>query len=347
MALSVAEARARLEAAQAESQWPEGQRLAQEALEVAGGELAAARRAADSTKKLAALEVVVRSQLFLGDFFAASLAASDEIAMIAKSGDKAGEAAAQQLLSEVQAARGDVVGAASSIEAAVALLKDLGDKPALAKASCLLSGALLAAGKKNLALAPAQESLKLYEELGDREGEGSARRAVNVVFAEKGMLDKAPGRAAAQQALQDLTRAAEDRNAQRWAGAMEELNRNGAYVQKDIDSAMESALEKDRSSTAAFLEEQGVAVKGAGTAQLQISELMKPVQYLQFRVGGLGYGPRFRCGHSFKKQVGDDIGTLSALACLQVADEADDWEGELQFHPGVLDSMLQSGMAMG
>lgn len=85
--------------------------------------------------------------------------------------------------------------------------------------------------------------------------------------------------------------------------------------------------------------------QASGTPELQMKEANKTIQYINFRIGGLGYGPRFRCLTAYKAAVQGKEDSLHALSCLQVSDQAEDWETELQFHPGVLDGMLQSGTA--
>jgi len=342
---AVSEAKTKLEQAEAETQWQVGQAKAQDALQLASDGLVSARRANDAETKLSALEVVVKAQMYLGELFAANLAATDELAMIKRSGDTKSEAKALQLLSEVQTARGDNVGAADNLQKAMALHKDANNKVGQAKALELLAKAKLAANKPNDALASAQDAVKLFAELGDREGETSATRTVNIVFAAKNQLDKAPGRPEALQALKDLSTAIDERDTQRWTGAMEELNRTGAYTQKDVDSIVSSALEKDRVASATFLEDQGIVVKGSGAPEFQMKEGNRTTQYLNFRFGGLGYGPRFRCLTAYKGMVPDKETTLHAMGCLQVSEQAEDWETELQWHPGVLDGMLQSNTA--
>lgn len=343
---ALSEAKAKLEAAEAEIQWPVGQSMAQDALKAATEALVASRRGGDAEAKLSALELVVRAQIHLGDLFAANLAATDELAMIKRTGDANAESRALVLLSDVQSLRGDGAGAADSLSKALVLHREAGDKPAQAKALLQLAKAKLSAGKKNDALAPAQDALKLFTEFNDKDGQMLATAAINQVYVEKNQLDKAPSRPEALQALRDLAAAVDERDSQRWTLAMESLNRTCAYTQKDVDNVVNSALEKDRVSSAAFLDEQGIVVRGSGAPEMQMKEANKTIQYINFRLGGLGYGPRFRCLTAYKAMVPDKENTLHALSCLQVSDEAEDWETELQFHPGVLDGMLQSHSAL-
>lgn len=343
----LSDAKAKWEAAQSEADWASAERTAREALVAAGEALVAARRAGSFEARLAALELVVEANKYLGDTFAANLAVTDELAMIKRTGNKAAEAKAMQLVADVHVWRGDAAGAAECLQSMIPLLVELGDRPAQAKSLGELAMAKLGIGKKSEALAPAQEALKLFEELGDEAGKEAARRTVNVVYAERGQLDKAPNRPDALKALKELAAAADASDAAAWTRAMDELTRTGAYTQKDIDDSISAALDKDRPSASAFFEDLGILVKGISDAQLHVKEVVKTLNYIGFRLGGLGYGPRFRCLNAYKKQVGTDTKTMGALALLQVSDEAEDWETQLQYHPGILDGLLQSGSAYG
>lgn len=335
----------KFDSAQSEGQWHEARRIGEEALKLATQELEAARRTNDTKAKIAALELVVKIDLFLGDSFAANLVANDEVAAVRRSGDKASEASALHLLAEVQASRGDTAGAVENLKSALNIAKESTEKGLIAKCSRTLALALLATGEKDAALPLAQEAVTLYEELMDQDGEAGARRTMNMVFVEKGQLEQAPNRQEALKALKRLAESVASRDAAGWQAAMEELNKTCAYTQQDIDEVVNKAMEKDRNAATAFLEDQGIVAKQAGGPQVHIKETGKQIHYLNFRMSGLGYGPRFRCANAYRKIVGQDMETLSSLSCLQVAEEAEDWETNLQYHPGVLDSMLQSGNA--
>jgi len=195
------------------------------------------------------------------------------------------------------------------------LSKDLEDRTGQAETLRLLAASKLAAGKKNDALAPAQDLMKLFEELGDMAGITAARRTVNVVYAEKNQLDKAPDRPEALQVLKSLAAAVDARDAQAWQTAMQDLDQIGAYTQKDIDETIAGALEKDRSGASVFLEEQGIMVQGSSVPQIQMKEYNKTMQYLHFRLGALGYGPRFRCLLTSCRSRGIRARLARSLAC--------------------------------
>merc|ERR1712032_144974 len=122
-------------------------------------------------------------------------------------------------------------------------------------------------------------------------------------------------------------------------------NQTCAYSQKDVDDIMERALAKDPSGARKFLDEQGIGSGGkkpSNEGGFQINEVYKNTTYVNFRVGGLQYGPRFRCLQGYKFTSKGDSKASGALAVLQISEEAQDWEKELAFNPGILDGLLQS-----
>jgi len=322
----------------------------QEAQTEAAEALVVARRGNDNTARLEALGIVAHAALYLGDTFAANLAVTDELAMLRRGSDRKAEVQCLHLVAEVHLARGDGSGAFEACQSATKLLDGAPDKAATAKTLTLLAMTQLALGrgKGSEALSPAQDALKIFQELKDDEGAKKARRALNMIYAGRNQLNKAPDRPEALQALKDLAAAADTRNGIAWSTAMGTLEETGAFEQKDIDEVVNAALEKDRYNASVFLEEQGVIVKQSGNnaggkPTILLSEYPKTLHYIMFRVGGLGYGPRFRCGRPYRKAVqGGETQDNEALCCLQAAEEADDWERDLQFHPGILDSMLQA-----
>lgn len=353
---SLSRARAKFEEAKEEN-WSAAESSLGQALSLAGEALVSSRRANDVAAKLEALELVLLCNVQLGDFFAANLAVTDELAMIRRSKDQNAEIRCLQLAADVHAARGDGHGALDALQSAMVLIDKVEDGvtkvedgPAKANTLSQLALAKLAVGKGTEALAPAQDALKLFQELGDAAGEKAARRNLNVVYAGRNQLDKAPDRPEALQALKDLAAAVDSQNTLAWGSAMEALERTGAYTQKDIDEVASDAVGRDRFNASAFLEEQGIVVQSGtdGKPQLLISEYPKQMHYISMRVGGLGYGPRFRCGQFVgRKQVAGDPDSLYSTALLQCSEEADDWERDIQYHPGILDSMLQSsGLAV-
>ncbi|CAE8604392.1 unnamed protein product [Polarella glacialis] len=319
---------------------------ASEALSLAKEALVSFRRAGESEKKVAALRVVVDANMAIENSFDALMAASDELAMIKRADDKKAQVAVTQMLAEVQAARNDFGSAMQSATDALDLQRQLGNKAGQAQALQTQASLKLSAGKGKDAVTIATQALGLYQELRDVAGEAACKRIVNRGYAESGQLEKAPNRTEAVQALQALASAVENKDKRAWQAAIGQLNKSSAYTQQDVHEIFGEALKKDRKAAAAFLQEQGV--KGHGSApELIIKEVTKIYSYVGFRLGGLGYGPRFRClNPTHGLMVKGDPNSMHAVACLKISDEADDWEKDLQYHPGILDGVLQSQSAL-
>ncbi|CAK0792862.1 unnamed protein product [Prorocentrum cordatum] len=296
-----------------------------EALVAAQEALVEFRRASDAEGRLSALEVVVQCGLALNDQFGPLMAASDELAMLKKTGDKAATSRAMDMLQSVQSARGDPQAALETAEEWLSLQRELGDLPGEAKALRVKASLKLDVGRHNEAAALAAESLKLYQQLGLQEGAAAAQRTVSRVCAARGVVDKAPNRQEALEALQGLAAAVEARDQRGWDAALKVLNETGAYSQADVDGVMKKALEKDPVGAQDFLDKQGIGsgqkkehTKSASDAKFHIKEMNQTDLYVNFRAGGLQYGPRFRClqGYGFESSKG-----RGAFAVLQVSEE--------------------------
>jgi len=210
-----------------------------------------------------------------------------------------------------------------------------------AKALQVKAGLCLELGKKSEATQAGEASLKLFKEVGSKEGEESANCTLSSIYCEKGVPDKAPNRPLALKALKELEAAVESKDQQGWNRAMLSLTKCCAYTSKDIDDIVNKTIDDNQKGSISFLQEQGLATNNVGTKEVT-HEVPKRWTYIGFRYGGLGYGPRFRCVQAYAMR-----GIPQAVAALQVSDEAEDWEKELQYQPGILDGCLQTGSALG
>ncbi|CAK9047670.1 unnamed protein product [Durusdinium trenchii] len=320
---------------------------ASEALSLAKEALVSFRRAGESKKKVSALKLVVDANMAMERNFDAMMAASDELAMIKRTGDKQAEVDVSEMLAEVQISRGDTGSASQTLNDALSLYRELNQKAGEAKMLLMLAGLKQRGGRNKEALSLAQQGLGLFKELGNSKGEEDCKRVINRAYAESGETEKAPNRNEAVKALEDLASAVEQQDKNLWKSAIEQLNKSSAYTQHDVQQIFGAALKKDRRAAAGFLQQMGVRTKGSAPG-LIIREVTKVYTYVGFRVGGLGYGPRFRClTPTHGLMVEGDPNSMHAVGCMRIAEEADDWEKELQYHPGILDGCLQSQSALG
>ncbi|CAK0803504.1 unnamed protein product [Prorocentrum cordatum] len=283
------------------------------------------RRAGNAEGRVSALEIVVQCNLGLSDSFAALMAASDELAMLKKTGDRMATSRVMDVLQNVHSARGDPHGALEVVEEWLALQKESEDLPGEAKALRVKASLKLDAGRNNEALALAGESLRICQEHGLREGEVAARRTLSRVCTKRGVVDKAPNRQEALEALQELAAAVEATDQQGWNAALKVLNETCAYSQKDVDEIMARALEKDPEGAQNFLDKQGIATgrkekapTTSSDAKFHVTEVNRNDVYINYRMGGLQYGPRFRCLQGYRFESSKARGTF---AVLQVSED--------------------------
>lgn len=207
------------------------------------------------------------------------------------------------------------------------------------------------------ALNTAQAALELARKEGFALEEKALKRTLTQLYAAKGKIDKAPNRREALLLLQDLARELERKDGEKFDDANKNLEDFWmALKQSDVDAAMQKVISRDPATYLQFLKEHGANVAvpgekakpppGADVQGLGLKNKLltgpKPYLYLSFRVGGISYGPRYRCC-DLPMGVGGEPG--SAIGVLELQDVSDDWERELQYNPSILDCALQNGAA--
>ncbi|CAE7255009.1 MET3 [Symbiodinium natans] len=201
------------------------------------------------------------------------------------------------------------------------------------------------------ALNTAQAAVELARKEGFAMEEKALKRTLTQLYAAKGNIDKAPNRREALLLLQDLARELERKDGDKFDDANKNLEGFWmALKQSDVDAAMQKVVSRDPVTYLQFLKEHGanVAVPGEKAApppgadvqglglQNKLLTGPKPYLYLSFRVGGISYGPRYRCC-DLPMGVGGEPG--SAVGVLALQDTSDDWERELQYNPSILDPL--------
>jgi len=265
----------------------------------------------------------------------------EELSLSRASGDKASELRMLRALTDIYSLMGRTGDALSVAEEAATVSKELKDEEAVE----LLAVAELQRGSGRLANAQqaAESAVAVARNVGDRASEEQAKRLLSEMQVEKGKPEAAPNRMEALEALGLLAGAVEDKNGEAFKSAMERLNAVSGFTEEDVSKALAPVLERDRDGAARFLRMVGFEATDTlgGT---KMAELFKKNLYLNFRVGGLSYGPRFRLCHP--NQIAKPSATgFEACAALQVWDEQEDWGKVLCFHPGLLDSMQHTETA--
>lgn len=202
----------------------------------------------------------------------------------------------------------------------------------------------------------AQAALKMAQQYGFPAEEKALKSTLTALCVAKGKIDKAPNRREALLLLQELSRTLEKKDGEGFDDANQNLAGYWmALTQSDVDAAMQKVITTNPPVYLEFLREHGANVDcGAPVATVvtapqdiqglglrkQLKTGPKPYLYVNFRVGGISYGPRYRC---CELPCGIPAEPGSAVGVLNLQDTSDDWERELQYNPSILDCALQNG----
>jgi len=200
----------------------------------------------------------------------------------------------------------------------------------------------------DVALNTAQAALKLSQKTGDVAEEAKIKMTLTDLWVARGKLDKAPTRKYALALLNELSRDLTARDVEKFQETNKKLNKHwGALTKTDMEATIYKVISKDPESCMTFLKDnglvadEGVKKEGPITGH-KFRHVPVPNFYMGFRVGGLGYGPRYRVCCSNKALHADQ-----AMGVVELQDCSDDWERELGYSPSLLDGCLQTGAAMG
>eukprot|EP00435_Cladocopium_sp_Y103_P038890 s519_g10.t1 len=204
----------------------------------------------------------------------------------------------------------------------------------------------------------AQAALKMAQQYGFPAEEKALKSTLTALCAAKGKIDKAPNRREALLLLQELSRSLEKKDGEGFDDANQNLAGYWmlgcatftwmALTQSDVDAAMQKVITTNPPVYLEFLREHGANVDGGAAKTVAAPQDIqglglknklktgpKPYLYVNFRVGGISYGPRYRC---CELPCGIPAEPGGAVGVLSLQDTSDDWERELQYNPSILDA---------
>jgi len=284
-------------------------------------------------------DTMAQAYLLISELELATSEAKLSARMFGKESNKKGIAATCKTLYEVYLSQGDKQKALMNLKERANVLRGLGEKKELAEALTLLSGMQLEKGLKDAAKSAAEEAAGLLEALGDKAGEKQANKVLSQALVLSGKVDEAPNRTQALVYLRLLGSALERKSEKDFKKALYELSECGGYKEKEVEEALAPIIERDQQAVK-FLKELGVKIGDKG--ELLVAEFTKRWFYINFRLGGIQYGPRFQCVRAFRKEKNPE-NEYNALATLKPSSLADQWEIEMGYHLGILDGSLQAG----
>lgn len=308
--------------------------------------------------EVGALELVATAYLQNGQLVEAMRLAKEELAVFRAMGDTCAESLALRVLSMIYLAKEDVEQAKKYGNEAIEKAKASGKKRAYVH--CLLTLCELGMSQNELdeAMQAALEASRVADEAGYMKGKATADSLCKQI-AEGDNPQKSPDRAEALKILATMAEALQERDEQKFQDATERLCYVSGYSQADMSKYLEPAMGADRQDALDFLRKNMVTSSTAlattqdGVAgdekkgEIKMRCIDKTAVYMQFRYNGLGYGPHFRAQQTTFRITDEDPDQNVGIAMLRTASVTEDWEANCRFIPGILDSALQTGQALG
>mmetsp|Transcript_42567 Transcript_42567/g.97610 ORF Transcript_42567/g.97610 Transcript_42567/m.97610 type:complete len:561 (+) Transcript_42567:49-1731(+) len=242
-------------------------------------------------------------------------------------------------------------------KATIQLLKPLQERRCMADAYLLLAKAQTSAYHVDAAMVAARQAVLLYRQVMDKDKEQEVQEVMALLWTAVGQPMLAPNRPEVEKVLGELKTAVTRRSTRDLQASLRELDSMYGWAYSDLEAVLAPITALD-SEARAFLKEQGLRLACTEEVAEAAMALSHKHMYLQFRSGGLGYGPHFRCNTTpFTRMVkGAHVQQMSVLSLggvmgesLTVPDGTNVWEAldtEMLTHPGMMDSVLHTGAAV-
>jgi len=294
--------------------------------------------------RLAALDTLTRS---LGlDTLATLQATEEELSLFESEQDVAGQVSAYQILADAYIARKIYGEARSALRKAVELLKGTAAAELEGQTLLLLSQVEDFMGGTAAALKSAEKALIAAKSSKAGILVTEARRVVSRLQTKSGHTEQAPNRRDALEALRDLTQATRRRDADEFRAVMARLEDLSGYTDEDVKAALIIEDDEDQVGLVQFLKKhQQTSASGAPVSKSRSSGstvmtgMSHALLYLSFRMGGLGYGPRFRRCYGYRVE-GEEA--VHGVAYLRLLSSQEEWGRRMETQPPILDSMQHS-----
>jgi len=292
------------------------------------------------------LETLVQAHSMLGNPAAALKLAQKELASVRQAGSKRGEADVLEMITQTYVSLGQPRGAMKFASQAVDVYFVLEDKSGLGSMYHTMAEMQRSLGDLSEGTKYAEQSLATFREAGSKWGEEQAIQTLSTLMVERGFPEKAPMRSQVQKALKDLQKAVQQKQADDVKAAETKLNSMASILQEgEVAGVLVPLLQKDP-SLVEFLEEQGWEFKKEGSGEkMKVKAYPHHGFYLNMIMTGMNFGPQFRSVHPYR--VSDPGKEDCHALSVSVLPETEAWQMEMGFRPGVMDSGLQCGAAMG
>jgi len=323
-----------------------------EALRVAEQGLVLAREGGSEKLIDILLDQVIKVRADRGDMMEALRLARERLAAVE---GKPRETDALKRVVRAQEATGDIVGALILAKDSVKRLMKISDYHGEADMRLTVAQLELATSDPHAAFESVQKAIYMYKKSGSPDGQDAAKKVlsdVRVATGEKPL--PSAERTQALSVLDDLVGAFETQDVQAWTEASERLNM-GRYISRtDVDEALSASFAKNKDKARHFLMEVADTTNNVLADSIEsylaldqthsgdkgpsftMQTSPKLLRYVASRVGGMGFGPRWRPAQDAwcagTTEMPGQIGVIK----LQMSG-CELWEEKLTWHTGPID----------
>ncbi|CAK9040529.1 unnamed protein product [Durusdinium trenchii] len=206
-------------------------------------------------------------------------------------------------------------------------------------------------GSVDKAKALADQILPMCRELGDIEGEDSMNELIGLVVQQRGALEEhAAKEREAEELILQLKEAMLARDGPTFKAVLEKCYENENVFTENVEEIISPVIATDPDGLYQFfLDNQPEKWKVNPDEDQKFDSAQqfdRRLMYYAFRLGAMGYGPGFRLIKTAYR-LGQNLENTQGYGTLNLMDNCPPWEERSQFHPGVLDCVLQVGAVRG
>lgn len=299
-----------------------------------------------------ALELLLQAHAMQGQPMLGLRAVHAELEAARRAGDRRGQIDFLDMLAHQHAVLREPISAMKYAQEASELYRALGDTAGQAWSLHTVAEMQRMHGDMGPATTTALQALAAFRAAGSRHGVERVSSSLSSLYAERGLPEKAPRRGEAMRALKALKEAVERRDVEAAQLAEEKLKAvRNLVTDAEIAGALYPLVQ--RQETAEFLAgmgwEPGEEEKPRGKeSSKKLFGYSHEDFYLANLMNGMNFGPQFRAVHPWRRGTrssSDDM-DVHAISCSYLP-HTEQWQEELLFRPGIMDSGWQIGTVLG
>lgn len=297
-----------------------------------------------------ARDVLVRAMIARNAKKEALTQAREGVIRFDKVEDRRAVARSLLMVSTAHHALGEYRQALAAAERALESFKELGARRLQATALQQVATVHVADLRADEARTAAEDALRIYRTLGDFAGETDATELLGAIEDARGEIERmAEKESEATALIKRLKEALASRNGPEFKAVLEACYEHEHVYTEEVEQVVGPVIQQDPDGTYNFFlenqpEKWRIDPKEPTKEFSEAQHFDRRQLYYWYRMGHMGYGPGFRLMSSTYR-IGPKGEDSFGAASLALREEGPDWEEVAEFHPGMLDCVLQCGGA--